>query len=181
MFERLYPQIPPELHSFETGEPFTTCIECSLPLIDEREPLYTITKAVQRSEVLVEWAICQDCSSRLKENLSDESKEAMQRFIQDARTPRNHVLNSAEKKMSYCFLCARDRSLLDGYTIQAICSGTELINLQAPLLVCHDCEEKASDLLSKKTRDHYDRFFDQHFAGPPGSAVPYDLKKIIAI
>ena len=180
-FESAFPEIPREFYSFETGKPFSVCLECGLPLIDASESPYIITRAIQNDEPLLEWAMCGDCSERFREEISSESQDAISSFLANAKTGPDHILRSPEEKTSYCFICARNRSDLLGYTIQAICSGGELLNMQAPLLVCHDCEEEASELLSKETRDHYDRFFEQHFGGPPGAAVDPEIWKLISV
>ncbi|MAS93162.1 MAG: hypothetical protein CMO55_08195 [Verrucomicrobiales bacterium] len=180
-FEGAFPKIPEEFHCFETGKPFDHCIECSLPLIDATESPYIITRALQNSEPILEWAICGDCSERFREEISEESQEAIASFMATAKTGPDHILRSPTEKTSYCYICATPREQLVGYNIQAICSGEELISMQAPLLVCHSCEEQAAELLSKATKDHYDRFFEQHFGGPPGSAVDPEIWKLLSI
>lgn len=180
-FENAFPRIPEEFHCFETGKPFETCLECGLPLIDATESPYIVTRAIQNGEPILEWAICGDCSERFREGISEESQEAIAAFLATAKTGSDHMLRSPLEKTSYCYICSRPRSELSGYTIQAVCSGEELLSMQAPLLVCHDCEEAASDLLSKATRDHYDRFFEQHFGGPPGTAVDPEIWKLVSV
>jgi len=180
-FEELFPVIPKEFHCFETGKPFETCLECRLPLADQVESPYYISKAFRRGETILEWALCGDCAQRFREDISIESRERIQKFLGQAKSGEEHMMRPPIKKTSYCFICTKDRKELDGFTIQAICSGDELLNMLAPLLVCHQCEEEAGELLSKATRDHYERFFADNFPGPPAEGVDLPSRKPVLI
>jgi hypothetical protein len=35
-------------------------------------------------------------------------------------------------------------------------------------MICDKCEQSMAGLVSKKTRDAWDRFIEEHFDGPPG-------------
>lgn len=179
--DQIFPEIPEEFHCFETGQPFESCLECRLPLVDQVESPYYISKAFQRGETILEWALCGDCAQRFREDISAESRQQIEQFLANAEGSEGHLMRSPQEKTSYCFICTRDRKELDGFTIQAICSGRELMNMLAPLLVCHQCEEAAAELLSKATRDHYERFFADNFPGPPAEGVDLPTRKPVLI
>ena len=180
-FERMFPAVPDEFHSVETGKPFEHCIECQLPLLDQLESPYLIAKAVQREETILEWAMCGDCSTRFREEISEESKQAVAKYFSKSKAPPEHIMSLPEVKTSYCYVCARRRDEIEGYSLQAVCSGHELISLLAPMLICHQCEEEAGESLSKATRDHFDRFYEDNFPGPPMNDVELPKRRPVVI
>lgn len=180
-FERTFPKVPEEFHCVETGGPFEFCIECQLPLIDEAESPYSIAKVVQGDETILEWAMCGDCVERFRDDISEESKQAVADILAQAQVPPEHIMSPPEVKTSYCYLCSKTRDEVDGYSLQAVCSGHELISLQAPFMICHECEQKAGESLSKATRDHFDRFYEENFPGPPAHDVELPTRRPVVI
>ena len=81
--------------------------------------------------------------------------------------------------MDYCLVCGADRETCHRYSLAGLCQDAQLVAQmtpvsRTPLMICSDCEEGMAHLVSKKTRDAWDRFIDEHFDGPPGveSDVP---------
>ena len=52
--------------------------------------------------------------------------------------------------------------------------GHHMIFDPYPLMVCSDCEQAAQKLLSKSTRDQWDKFIFDNFDGPPADALKPD-------
>ncbi len=67
------------LGSEETGEAFSHCLCCKLPLVEIAEP-WRVNKEFARGECVLEYAICQPCRDFVTDQLSEESKEAVRGF-----------------------------------------------------------------------------------------------------
>lgn len=80
-----------------------------------------------------------------------------------------------EEALRACHLCGKLRQECHRYEITGILVEDQLIvqppsrhGFPTPIMICDDCNGQLSELVSKKTRDMWDRFVESHFDGPPG-------------
>lgn len=189
--------IPQPFHSVYLDGPFERCVDCECDLLGDETP-YTIVKHVVGTEPVFEMAICLDCAAKLRAQYSEETQRRLNEFLQNAAMQRliNAALPPAseppatessadetpetppftwEDGIAECFACGKPRSACRRYELAAVCLQTNLIvqpptdiGFMTPFLLCDDCNSQVSKLISKQTRDAWDRFMEDHFDGPPG-------------
>ncbi len=155
--KKIMKPIPEEFFSFETGEPFAQCIECSADFRSQRSP-YGIQKVYQDGEVLYEYALCHDCGLDLRGEISKESMRHMKRAF---RGPKLKTTTDG------CRACGLPKHELPSYTIVGSCMGAEMVFWNVPILICEPCIEAMSEGLSQETKDVLDDFEERNFPGPP--------------
>ena len=176
--------------------PFVKCIDCEVPLPEVN--LYVVQKRFVAKETVFEMAMCGGCREAMMAEYSDETRENITRFmmehfrknarkdlpesdepfvmeIQEVEDPEegNSLLNEC---LNYCVICGAERSTCHRYSLAGLCRDNEVVAQrtpisQTPMMVCDKCEMGMSSLISKKTRDSWDRFIAEHFDGPPGVEV----------
>mgnify|MGYP001229132749 CR=1 FL=1 len=172
----------PKLFWSEYSEaPFARCIDCECEL--EECEFYLVQKCYVGGEAVFEFAICSTCRESVSSQCSEETNRAIQTFLMEylSRREREFEENTEiddvlRKCMDECIICSRLRSECHRYTIGGLCRELDLVvqlgpQAQSPLLICQDCEASLSELVSKKTRDTWDRFVEEKFDGPPGVGV----------
>lgn len=170
--------VPKLLWSEYSDAPFAECIDCGCAL-DECE-FYLVQKCYVRTESVFEFAICSTCRTNMNSQCSDETNRAIYKFLQEhvSRREREFMkLTSMEevlhKGVDECIICGALRSECHRCTIGGLCQEMDLVvqhspQGQSPLMICQDCEVSMSKLVSKKTRDTWDRFVEENFDDPPG-------------
>lgn len=154
--------IPEEMYSEYESRPFRSCTRCGETLHDFKEG-YRISKVYRNGEVLFEYALCAPCFLGILEESSDETKEALYEYQKE----RIRMNTGAED----CVLCAKERDAVDNgeYALVAACLGGQLLDIN---MVCGHCIESMNGLVSKKTRDVWDRFVQENFPGVPADFEP---------
>ena len=161
--------VPKEFHSLETGKPFDACIDCGKYLLDD-EP-YMIEKAIRQypgftaQDAIFEYAICQSCADRLKNDLSEESLENIQKFFNHNIKPENFFDG---RETSQCLISDKRQNELQEYQIYAYCHGKYLApHVSPPFMISGQILDQLADLLSNDTIDQLNDFMDKHFGPPP--------------
>jgi hypothetical protein len=156
----------------ETGEPFSHCIRCKLPLL-EIDDLWLVNKDYHRGECVMEYSICKTCRDRTTDQLSEGSREAVRTFLETeidwaARSKEFMLMHDEAERFSSCIACRKERGQCDGFAISALYdSDGKLITGPLPLMICHDCGGRMKAVLSEESREVWRRFVAEHFAGPP--------------
>ena len=75
-------ELDPWLLSAETGEPFTHCLHCKLPLVEIDSP-WLVNKDFHKGECTLEYAICEGCREQTSEDFSEDSKKAVRNFLEN--------------------------------------------------------------------------------------------------
>lgn len=148
-------EIPESLHSDYEEGPFTKCLVCSQSL--QTAQLYQIQKTRRGPETILEMAICFRCAKDLGDEMSEESKETIQRFMQ--------TLVEHPDDPDSCRACAKRPDAVVNATTFAVCMGEFL--MMSPVTICDECEDNLQNSLSKATRDRQGQFFRDHFPGIP--------------
>lgn len=182
--------IPKEFHSEYSGLPFDACIDCGTNLLEGEVP-YVILKNVVARETVFEMAICLACAARLQQEYSEESRQSIQKWLEqriasasqstdeqlrsDGFVELDDILSEPPMDLDRCRFCGTPREQAHRYCMEAVCIGGQLVQasdpsrtLTFPMLVCETCTGDVSEVISKKTRDQWNRFVEDHFDGPPG-------------
>lgn len=160
------------LVSEESGEAFSHCIHCKLPLLEIDAP-WLVNKEFHREECVLEYAICQPCRDATTGLISVESKAAVCRFLEEQidweeRVQEFLMMHDPVDRFMACIVCQTVREELGGYSISAhFDAGGELIIGPLPLLFCKSCVDRMTSLLSEESREVWRKFLAEHFAGPP--------------
>lgn len=170
--------LPPIFNSFETDEPFSSCLTCDRALADLDVP-HTVSKIYKGAEVVMEYAMCHPCRMSLSEDFSEESRTAIHNFFnQHVRlTERSLALEGSESHtdwMRSCLTCGTIASEVSDYSIAALAFGEQMLFDPFPMMVCSHCEQTIQKQLSKETRDRWDRFIGENFDTPPSGALQPD-------
>ena len=155
----------PWLRSDETGENFTHCIHCRLPLLELDSP-WLVNKDFHKGECILEYAICEKCREQASEDFSEESKEAVRHFLEDERLMT--FLHEPKARIENCISCNCPREHAKGYATSILLNASGEIDYgPLPLLLCSECAEQMSERLSEATRDSWRRFLNENFDSPP--------------
>jgi hypothetical protein len=163
------------LASEETGESFTHCLCCKVPLVEIDAP-WLVNKEILGGECVLEYAICQPCRDELTNRLSEESKEGVREFLEreidwEARLQEFMLSHELTERFAACIACRSPRSELDSFGISALFdSGGELVTGPLPLLICGSCIARMTASLSEQSREIWRKFMMDHFPGPPNDS-----------
>ncbi|GAA5127101.1 hypothetical protein JIN84_09120 [Luteolibacter yonseiensis] len=163
------------LASEETGEAFSHCVRCRLPLVEIAEP-WLVNKEIMGGECVLEYAVCQPCRDAVTAEFSEESKKSVRDFLEkeidwDERLMEFMASHDATDRFESCIACLTPRRVLEGYGLSALFdSGGKLVLGPLPLLICLPCVGKMTASLSDASRSVWRRFLEKNFDGPPGDA-----------
>ena len=169
--------LPAEFHSFTEEGPFTKCTLCEEPLLEDGTP-HLIHKAFHRSEVIFEYAMCLPCRAKMQEELSTESLERINQYMDQFHIEdRNEQLleeygTEVAPWISHCLISGKPIEGEDEYHYYAFCDGQDLVFNGLPMALAGGVDEELNELLSQKTRDRLDGFVDEQFGLPPELKKP---------
>ena len=177
--------ITPEFLKSDTQTPFDSCLVCAKDVISSGED-YFIERIMRKvpdfgvTETLFEYAMCMDCASNMKEEISEESMKSIEAFfilLIMSIDPFDRLINPLEK----CLLTGKriDDSLEFSY--HAHCRGTEILESIFPYAVSDEAMDQISELLSKETLDELNDFKGKYFNGPPEIAALINPKRLLPI
>jgi len=161
--------------SEETGEPFSHCLSCKLPLVEIAEP-WLVNKEIVRGECVLEYAICQPCRDAVTDQLSEDAEAAVRGFLEreidwQARMGEFMLSDDLTDRFTACIACRTPREELDGFGISALFdSSGSLVTGPLPLLVCQGCIARMTASLSAESREVWRKFLAENFAGPPSDS-----------
>jgi hypothetical protein len=163
------------LGSEETGEPFSHCVRCRLPLVEIAQP-WLVSHEIQLGECVLEYAICQPCRDAVASQFSAESKEAVREFLVreidwEARLSEFMLSHDMRERFAACIACRRPRGELRAYVRSAwFDSGGHLVSGPLPCLMCDACLVRMSGLLSAESQQVWRNFLEANFPGPPSDS-----------
>lgn len=189
---RSYQSIPSLFHSFHAEGPFTKCIECERPLLEDNCE-YIIEKCIRNypeydtRDVIFDYAICMSCATKMHQEISRESLQSMRQYF-DAHfdmEKRMAQLQNAQGDInlltSHCMIKGTSAKEATEYQIYAHCVGDKISLQYPPYMVCGDVLEELSELISEKTRDFLNGFQNRHFSPDPGLLEPLPGPRILLI
>lgn len=182
-----FTSIPDFFYSFETGNPFSHCIDCEKYLLEDGT-VYGVQKVYRGSEVILEFAHCGECYQKLFECYSRESQNNIWDFFLDRVDlvkRRKHLLKNAwtdlDPWISNCVTCNTPKNELDQFIVCGLCDGPDLLFYYLPYMICEQCELAINECLSKKSRDIWDEWIEQNFDVPPSVRQEITDGKIVII
>lgn len=171
--------IPEIFLSSDTKSPISRCIDCDHDLM-KGDRYYVIEKvfkrypAIDKVEVLFEYAICHLCYDQMKEKMSAESMQNLSQYMMnntdfDALHARiNEQPENPEAWLDQCMIKGTPITALNEYQMGAFFKGDRLMtNYLPPFMVGELAMEEMSQVLSKETKDEMDGFIGDHFGIPP--------------
>jgi hypothetical protein len=160
--------IPPELHSALADGPFRVCSDCGVSLLAP-DLAHLIGKTWNDGEVIFEFALCMTCALALFSQYSEESKKNLEAYFM----PLDRVERSG---LTACVRCGRTDGLAAERHVEAVAHGDML--LDDPILICAPCAEGAEAVLSKATKEAFDRFARRVFPTLPADV---DLPAVFSL
>lgn len=178
--------IPKEFYSFETGSPFNKCLECESDLMNGQP--YLIEKAFknhieyQVKDTIFDYALCMNCAEQLKNEMSKESIQSLMRFFSERinfgeQVSRMH--QSPLENIRSCMITGKTVDECPEYQIYAYCVSDTISDEMPPYMVSGEVMEEILPILSKKTKDDLDGFFNKHFAPDPSLMEPIGPKFVL--
>lgn len=173
-------QIPPEFYSFETKAPFEYCIECNRYLLEEGTE-YLIEKAIKNYEgydakdVVFDYAICLNCAEIMRKEISEESMESMTKYFQENinMADRLNMFDGNPRQiLENCMIKNKPKVDCREYQVFAHCNGNKLNMQNPPYMLSGEVMEELLPLLSEKTIDEMNGFFNKHFSPDPSFFEP---------
>ena len=165
--------VPKVFYPFLEDHPFEHCIVCNRDLLDD-DCVYLIEKAFKVTEVICEYAMCNDCRMGLRGELSKESLMRIGAWCDervDMAERRKKLLKvsrgSVEPWIDECILTKESRGELEAYQIYAECQGKDMLFSYCPFMIGSKGMEELAKLLSKKTKDCIDDFTGKYLGTPP--------------
>lgn len=154
--------IPEILHSFYEERPFLSCTRCGEGLHDFANG-YKVSKNFKQGEVIIEYALCMPCMEGMMNEASEESKRLLQEF-QEERFRNVSGFHD-------CALCEKTQETARGaeFGLMGICQGNDMID---SAMICIECMEEMSEIISDETRGKWNRFREENFPGVPGDFEP---------
>ncbi len=163
------------LCSEESGEAFSHCVRCRLPLLELACP-WLVNKEFQRGECVMEYAICQSCRDEVSSGFSAASMKSVREFLEtqidwEERVKEFMLAADLGSRFDFCISCRTGRGDCRGFGISALFDeGGEITTGPLPLLICSPCIGRMTAGLSEESRDVWRKFLAEHFAGPPGDS-----------
>lgn len=173
-------EITKAFYSFETNAPFEKCIECNRYLLDENTE-YLIEKAIKNypgysaKDVVFDYAICMDCAEDMRKEISKESWSAMMNYFNrnvDFQARVKMANKSIEENVGKCLIKGKAVNECTEYQIYAHCKGKNFNMSNPPYVICGEALDELIELLSDKTIDEMNRFFNKHFSPDPSIMEP---------
>lgn len=173
--------IPKDFWSEYLDAPFCECIDCGGDL--QQASVYVIQKKLVAGEAVFEMALCEACRDTLTLTYSEETKLNVNRRMKEqfesnerrdaTESPVENSSQLLDRCLNFCLFCGIHREAVSRYSIAGLFHQETLVvqrntNGQSPVMVCEQCERLLIPLISKQTRDSWDRFVADHFDGPPG-------------
>ena len=163
-------QIPKEFYAFETGTPFCECMECKKPLLDATV-LYSIQKCFRKypgydaHDVIHEVVICMDCSQQMQEKISKESRETIQKYLEEAISRRfTHLDEVDTNQCGQCLVKGTSVTEAEEYVIYGTFQGDRVFEVFPMIALSLEAMEEINDRLSKETQDFFDEFMGKHLS-----------------
>jgi hypothetical protein len=159
------------LVSEETGQSFSHCVNCRLPLLEIDAP-WLVNKDFFRGECLLEYAICQPCRDKVSARVPEATKAAVREFLEteidwQTRLAEHLGHGGEELRFARCISCRRPRGELDGFALSALFdAGGQLVEGPLPLLMCRDCYGRMTSLLCETSRAIWRKFLTENFEQP---------------
>lgn len=165
--------IPEKLYSFESGYLYHNCLVCNEDLQNSKE--YLIEKMIKvypgftATDTVFDYAMCLSCAQKMQEEISEESRLNLTNLYQKSNLniPEIHGIEDVEKCFETC--CITNKAIGDSneYQLVALCVNGNLHDGFPPYAVSFEGIEYINSILSKSTKEFFDRFYETYFSPDP--------------
>lgn len=162
-FQQYSMPIPKIFHSVEHGGVFKYCSVCKIYLLDD-EISYFIEKAFRGTEAVFEYAMCSNCRDSMETEVSMESMMNIGNyFLEHVNISYRKELmetfdNNIKPWLNECIFTGNQMNECQDYQICAECQGANIMISFFPLMISSQAVEEIQQLMSKKTKENFDRF-----------------------
>ena len=173
-------EIPKIFYSYQTQSPFSECLVCSCYLLDNQT--YVIEKALKKhpgytaKDVIFDYAICLTCALKIREQFSKNSLDKINAYFS-----KHIVISPPSKKevpininsyLDHCIVKKFPIAEITDFQIYAYCHGNKLIQDIPPYLISQSAIEEIIPLVSNKTQNILNDFYDRYFSPDPEMLLP---------
>lgn len=171
--------IPPIFFPDGKEMPFCNCSICGKQLL-KRGQTYMIEKAykqdieTQERELIFEIVYCFECIEKLREELSEESKQKLEVFYKENidfekrhKQLSEHELFETDIWLNNCVVSNKAIDEVNEFQIYALCDGGDILYHQTPYMICGEVIDQVTELISNKTLDFLNDFLLDHIDLPP--------------
>lgn len=133
---------------------------------------WLVNKQYHGGECVQEYAICRACRDQVAETFSEESREAVRTFLEqavdwEARVAGCMMAHDPLVWISHCIACRTEREQTRRFTLSALFDdGGRLVMGALPLMICGECVGRATAGVSDQSRAAWRAFVDNYFWGP---------------
>lgn len=180
--------VPKVFWSDLTGKPFDKCVMCERHLLEDGTQ-YLVEKAIKTykgrdvKDTVFEYAICMDCRDQMHQKLSEESRIAINTYLNARIDPKQRLEDyedkSIEDRISVCVVDKDEASEGGEYQIYAFCDGGDIILDVMPYMIRGEAMDKLLNLISSRTLDELNGFMKENFTGPPEFKEILDGPRVI--
>lgn len=185
--------IPEIFHSHATKGVFENCTICDAHLLNDDTP-YVIEKSIKqysgfdKHDVIFEYALCLNCTEKLKNSISADSALKIQTFFDKNLNTEERLeyltdqdTDNVDKWLETCAFTGKNRFELEEYQIIGFFHGKNTILADTPYMIAVEVSEQINEFLSQQTKDEMDRFKDQFLGPPPELEELFKRRKILLI
>ena len=133
----------------------------------------------QVRDTVFDYALCMKCAEKVRDEMSKESMAAVSKFFAE-RMDFNKQLwrlgRPAEENITTCMLSGKALNECSEYQIYAFCVYDRISSEMPPYMICGEIMDEIIPLLSHKTTDSLNGFFNKHFAPDPSLMEPMGPK-----
>jgi len=170
--------IPKLFQSYKDEKLFEHCISCNKYLLQD-DTHYIIEKAIRNypnlnsKDVIFEYAMCFDCVEKMREEISEESMNNINKYFNEnvisipIFVSTQEIVPDINKYIEKCLVTGESITTLNEYVIQAYCISDKLDLTFFPYMISEKVMNDITNLLSNKTLDFLNGFMDKHFGYPP--------------
>ncbi|GAB4377820.1 MAG: hypothetical protein Kow0075_06960 [Salibacteraceae bacterium] len=178
-------ELPEEFFDSESHEPISSCLVCGVNFNQAGcdyfiEKVFRRVESLDLTETMYEYALCVNCAEAKRNELSRESMQRIQEFV-ESRFRRIDLNADPTERIKKCIVTGKPVKDDTEYTIQAYCRNGKLLSGVFPFAISGEAMDEMEGLLSEKTRDELDRFRDAYFGGPPEMREFFKKRRIIPI
>jgi len=179
--------IPEILFSYNTGAPFTQCLECDKDLTEPTvdyfvEKVFRNYQDHKAQDVIIDYAICVTCAQKFYQKISQESMQNIQQYLGKAMEKNmRRAMAQNEELFERCVVHDTAISESEEYQIFGHCRGTKLLLNTPPYAIGWKAINEISTKLSQSTKDEMDGFFNKHFTPDPDLFAHPTKPKLVLI
>lgn len=147
-----------------------------------------IEKAMKRyagfsaTDTVFDYAICMECAEKMRNEFSRESLTKLDGYFAShfkiPMYPSDQDLDISDC-IGKCMIKEVSKEELNEYQIYAYCEGNKLVKNIPPYMISGLAIEEVLPLISEKTTDFLNGFFNKHFSPDPDLMEPIPTNRLV--